>query len=80
MELIPDNTNLIICYDGGDPELEIPVKAFLSNPEKFISHPDTWMITTEKKWIIEYILDQEAIRFIQLQQSTPTLAKKIIVK
>lgn len=80
LALIPDTTNIIICYDGGDPELEISTKAFLSNPTKFLSHPDTWIITTDKKWIIEHIQDQETIRFIQLQQSTPTLVKKIVFK
>jgi hypothetical protein len=80
LKLIPDNINIIICCDGGDPELEISAKSFLSNPAKFLSHPDSWIITTDKKWIIEYILDQEAIRFIQLQQSIPTLVNKIIIK
>ncbi|TSJ41608.1 hypothetical protein [Fluviicola chungangensis] len=80
LALIPDTTNIVICYDGGDPELEISAKTFLSNPTKFISHPDTWIITTDKKWIIEHILDQEAIRFIQIQLSTPTLVKKILFK
>ena len=79
LALIPDTTNIVICYDGGDPELEISAKAFLSNPTKFISHPDTWIITADKHWIIEYIMDQEAIRFIQLEQSIPTLIKKIII-
>ena len=79
LKLIPNNINLIICYDGGDPELEISAKALLSNPTKFISHPDSWMITTDKQWIIEYIMDQDSIRFIQLEQSTPILVKKIFL-
>lgn len=80
LALIPDTTNIVICYDGGDPELEITAKAFLSNPTKFISYPDTWIITNDKKWIIEHILDQETIRFIQLQLSKPSLVKKILFK
>lgn len=79
LKLIPDNSSVVICYDGGDPELEISAQSFLSNPTKFISHPDSWVITSDKHWIIEYIMDQEAIRFIQLEQSTPTLIKKIII-
>lgn len=80
LKLIPDNINLIICHDGGDPELEISAKTLLSNPIKFISYPDCWMITTDKQWIIEYIMDQDAIRFIQLQHAIPTLVNKIIIK
>lgn len=80
LKLIPDNRSVVICYDGGDPELEISAQSFLSNPTKFISHPDSWVMTSDKHWIIESILEQEVIRFIRLQQSTPTLIKKIIVK
>lgn len=78
--LIPDNINVIVCYDGGDPELEISVRSFFYHPTKFLSHPDTWIITNDKHWVIEYIWDQEVIRFIQLQESIPTLIKKIAIE
>lgn len=78
--LIPDTNSLIVCYEGGAPEQEISVKAFLSRPTLFFSRPETWIITTDKSWIIEYIWEQGVIRFIQLQQSTPTLVKKMIIK
>ncbi len=78
--LIPDNMNVIVCYDGGDPELEISATSFLSHPTKFLTHPDTWTITIDKQWIIEYIWDQEVIRFIQLQESVPTLIKRIVLE
>jgi|GEM_PF-4457551 len=78
--LISTASTLIVCYQGGDPELEISTKAFLDNPIEFFSRSETWILTTDKKWIVEYIWDQGVIRFIQLQESTPTLVKKIIIE
>jgi len=78
--LIPDHSFLIVCHQGGDPELKISVKAFLSNPTKFFSNPETWIITADKNWIVEYIWDQSVIRFIQLKNSKPTLIKIIIIE
>jgi hypothetical protein len=78
--IIPDDTALIICHLGGDPELEISVKAFKNDPLTFFSKPETWIITSDKKWIIEYIWDQGVIRFIQLQMSTPILIQKINIE
>ncbi len=75
--LIQNNRNVIVCYDGGNPELEIPVSAFLSHPSLFLAAFDAWVITTDKSWVVEFISDQEAIRFIQLEGSTPTLISKI---
>jgi len=77
---ISPNSKLIVCYQGGDPELEISVKAFLNKPTVFFSNPESWILTTDKKWIIEYIWEQGVIRFIQLQDSTPVLVKKIIIE
>lgn len=78
--VIPDNNSLIVCHQGGDPELEISVEAFLSWPTVFLSNPETWIITIDKSWIIEYFWDQNVIRFIQLKESLPTIVKKIIIK
>lgn len=80
LSLIPDNSSLIICHQDGDPELEISVKAFLSHPTEFFSRPETWIITVDRNWIIEYIWSQGVIRFIQLQQSLPILVHKIIIE
>lgn len=77
--LIPGHNSLIVCYQGGDPELEITAEAFLSHPTEFFSRPETWIITADKRWIIEYIWEQEVIRFIQLKDSIPTLVKKLII-
>lgn len=77
--LISNASTLIVCHQGGDPELEVSVTAFLDNPNEFFSRPETWILTSDKKWIIEYIWDQGVIRFIQLQESTPILVKKIII-
>jgi hypothetical protein len=80
LSFIPDHITLIVCYDVGDPELEISVNAFLSHPTEFLSHPETWIITFDKSMIIEYIWEQGVIRFIQLQNSIPTLVEKIIIE
>ncbi len=77
--LISKRSKLIVCHQGGDPELEFSAKAFLDNPNEFFSRPETWILTTDKKWIIEYIWEQGVIRFIQLHESTPTLVKTIII-
>lgn len=78
--LISNSNKLIVCYQGGDPELEISSKAFLDNPAEFFSRPETWILTSDKKWIVEYFWSQGVIRFIYLQEFTPTLVKKIIIE
>jgi len=80
LSLISEDNSVIVCHEGGDPELKISVNAFLSDPIKFLSSPETWIITSDKSWIIEYIWEQGVIRFIQLKDSTPTLVKKIIIE
>jgi hypothetical protein len=80
LSIIPTNNSLIVCYQGGDPELEISQKAFLSKPTIFFSSPETWVITTDKKYVIEYMWGQGVIRFIELQKSNPILVKKIIIE
>lgn len=77
--LISTDSSLIVCYQGGDPELEISFKAFLDKPTLFFSSPETWILTTDKNWIIEYIWDQGVIRFIKLQELVPRLIKKITI-
>jgi hypothetical protein len=76
---IAEDFSLIVCYQGGDPELEISVKAFLTTPGIFLNRMEVWLLTADKKWIIEYIADQAAIRFIQLQGAVPRLVNKIII-
>ncbi|NVK65437.1 MAG: hypothetical protein HWE22_12670 [Flavobacteriales bacterium] len=78
--LISTESEVIVCYQGGDPELEFSAKAFLDKPTEFFSRPETWILTTDKKWIIEYIWEQGVIRFIQLKESMPTLVQKIIIE
>jgi hypothetical protein len=77
---ISEDSSLIVCYQGGDPELEISVKAFLTTPSVFLNRMEVWLLSTDKKCIIEYIADQGAIRFIQLQGSVPRLVKKIMIE
>jgi hypothetical protein len=76
----PVPTSLIFCYEGGDPELEVPVEAFLSNPQVFFSKPETWVLSSDKSWIIEYIWDQGVIRFIHIGGPKPRLMMKIVIK
>lgn len=80
LSIINQDTNVILCYLGGDPELEISVEAFLSDPKEFFSGFETWVITTNKNWIIEYIWEQRVIRFIKLNDSKPVLIKNIIIR
>lgn len=79
LSLIAAENSLIICYQGGDPELEISVKAFLADPSVYFARPETWIVTKDKKWIIEYIWEQEVIRFIELLESTPVLVRKLLI-
>jgi hypothetical protein len=75
LSVIPADISLIVCHQGGAPELELSVHAFLSRPSLFFSQPETWIITSDKNWIIEYIWEQGVVRFIELEQSLPKLAK-----
>ena len=77
--LIAADCARIVCCQGGDPELEISVQAFLTSPSIFFNRMEVWLLTTYKKWIIEYIADQAAIRFIQLQGAVPRLVNKIMI-
>lgn len=76
--LLKKDNLLSICYDGGDPEIEIRVEALVSQPLTFFSNPETWVLTKDKSWIIEYIWNQKEIRFFQIQNRKPVLIKKII--
>ena len=76
---IANNTPLIICALGGDPELEISKEAFLSNPSIFFSSPETWVLSADKTSIIENIWEQGVVRFIDITQSAPILRVKSMI-
>jgi hypothetical protein len=78
--MLPKEGLLIICRDGGDPELEITVEAFLSQPLLFFDKMETWILAKDHSWIIELIDEQDVIRFIQLQGRKPTLVKNIYLQ
>lgn len=80
LSYISNETSLIVCYQGGAPEIEISVEAFLSQPLKFFSRPENWIITKDETWIIESIWDQGVIRFIRLQKSLPILVEKFRIQ
>ena len=76
---ISNDTTLIICALGGDPELGISKEAFLSNPSLFFSSPETWVLSADKTSIIENIWEQGVLRFIDITQSKPILRVKSII-
>ncbi len=76
---ISNNTTFIVCSLSGNPELEISKEAFLSNPSLFFSSPETWILSADKKYIIENIWSQNAIRFINITQPDPILKIKLLV-
>lgn len=80
LSIISPGTTLIVCCEGGDPEIALSGEAFLTNPIIFFSNPETWIITKEKNWVIEYIWDHKAILFIELNQEKPNISKKIIIQ
>ena len=77
LTVLSKECRLIVCYNGGAPEIEISAEVLFSRPSLFFSRPETWMLTKDKIWIIEYIWEQEVMRFIQLQNMKPVLVKKI---
>lgn len=76
---ISNDTTLIICTLGGDPEVEISKEAFLSNPSIFLSSPDTWVLSADKTSIIENIWEQGVVRFIDITQHEPILLVKAMI-
>lgn len=77
--ILPDDLSVVVCYQGGDPEVEISLQAFLSNPLIFFSRMETWIISNDKNWIIEYLWDQPVIRIINLTGEKPILIKKLMI-
>ena len=74
-----EDSRLIVCTNGGDPEIEISVEALLSQPLLFFSGTEIWIVLKDRSWIIEYIGEQEVIRFVQLQFNAPVLVKRILL-
>lgn len=69
---------LVICRLGGDPEIEITLAAFLTNPTLFLSAPENWVLAKNKKWVLEYLVDQNKIRIIDIE-TTPRLLSLIVI-
>ena len=76
---ISDDKMLIVCSLTGNPEYEISKNTFLSKPSIFLSSPENWVLTADKKYIIESIWDQDTIRFINITQATPVLQIKLVI-
>ena len=75
---ISNDTMLIICSLFGNPEFEISKNAFLSKPSIFLSTPENWVLTADKKYVIESMWDQGVIRFIDLTQEKPILKVRLL--
>lgn len=76
---ISNDTTLIICNFGEEPELEISKEAFLSKPSIFFSSPETWVLSADKTSIIEYIWEKGEVSFIDITQSEPILRVKSMI-
>lgn len=76
-QLLPAQSKLNVCYLGGSPELEINLSAFLKQPSIYLSSPETWIVTNDKKWIIEQIWEQNCIRIIEVENGVPILVSLI---
>jgi hypothetical protein len=77
---IPNDTTFIICSLGGDPELEISKETFISKPSIFFFNPENWIISTDRKFLIESIWEQSVIRFIDISQSMPILKVNVEIE
>lgn len=73
--LIGTNSEVVLCQLGGAPDLLMPLAAFLSAPALFFNNLEHWAISSDKKWVIEFIHEQKALRFIKLQNSVPSLTQ-----
>ena len=76
---ISNDTMLIRCSLFGDTEIEITKYAFLSQPSLFFSEPDTWILSSDKKYIIERISNKEVVRFIDITKEEPILRVKLLL-
>lgn len=76
---ISNNTMFIVCSLSGNPELEISKNTFLTKPSIFLSSPENWVLTTDRKYIIESIWDQGVIRFIDITKAEPILRITLLV-
>lgn len=80
LAVIPSESDLVISYLGGAPEYQISVAAFLSNPLLFLSRFENWAITTDRKFIIEHIAEQQVLRLISVEELKLVLVVKIVLK
>lgn len=80
LAVIPPESELVICYLGGAPEYQISLTAFLSNPLLFLSRFENWAITTDRKFIIEHIAEQQVLRLISVEELKLVLVVKIVLK
>lgn len=79
LSLFDANDKLIICYYGGDPEIEISVATFLKKPLLFFANPETWLLLNNKSYILEYFWDEAVIRLINIEKLKPVTSKKMVL-
>lgn len=73
LKITSKDNRLALCRDGGDPEIQMTVEAFLSNPSLFLIGTEAWLLLEDRSWLLEYISDQDIIRFIRLETTTPLM-------
>ncbi|MFD1294970.1 hypothetical protein ACFQ5N_14090 [Lutibacter holmesii] len=66
-KVISINSLVIICYDGGNPEIEISLQTLLANPTTFINGAETWLIAKNKSVVLEYICFKNTLSIFILE-------------
>ena len=79
LSLFDANDKVIICYDGGDTEIEISVATFLKKPLLFFANPETWLLLNNKSYVLEYFWDEAIIRLIKIEKLKPITSKKMVL-
>ncbi len=79
LSLFDTNDKVIICYDGGDPEIEISVATFLKKPLLFFANPETWLLLNNKSYVLEYFWNEAVIRLINIEKLKPITSKKMVL-
>jgi hypothetical protein len=79
-ELMPSDTVFTCCFQGGTPEIEFPLNAFLLHPKLFLSFLELWMISVDNTWIFEYIHEQGILRIAKIHNFGLIHVKNFIVK
>lgn len=67
-KVISINSLIIICYDGGYPEIEISLQTLLTSPKTFINGGETWLVAKNKSVVLEYICFRDTLSIFSLKK------------